>query len=182
METRTKCMLLRGDILCVMSWTHILHCCHAVTCLVWGLIFPAPVWKWFTLLKSGVCVSFCRWLCWTKPVLLLCRHIIKIFAIGVEIMISQSQGCGVLKSQYCPPNDCMQWAYVSVLPSCYMHHNHCLMNYCLSTVCCRRVRNSSLYKFQFNCFSLWWPYFLSKWWGSGKGLVGRFQTLLEKKP
>lgn len=120
-------------------------------------------------------------LCWTQSVLLLCRHIIKIIATGVEITISQNQGCSLLKSQYCPSNDCVQRANVSVSPSCYMHHHHCLMNYYLSTVCCRTVRNTSLYKFEFNCFSYWWPYFLSKWWGSGKGLVGRFQTLLEKK-
>lgn len=127
--------------------------------------------------------SLCSHLHWTKSALLLFRHNVKIIGIRAEIKITQNQDCVLLKLMYCPSNDCMQWAYVRISPSCYMHCNHCLMDYYLSTICCKTVRNISLCKFQFNCFLCWWPYFfiyiLKRWW-SAKGLVGRFQTLLKK--
>lgn len=124
-----------------------------------GDCFPSSCLETMIFLKLGVCIPFCRWLCWTKSVLLLCRHIIKIIGVRAEIKITQNQVC-VLKSMYCCSNDCMQWVYVSISPSYYSHCSRCLMDYHLSTTCCKTVRNTSLYKFEFNCFLCWWSYFI----------------------
>lgn len=80
--------------------------------------------------------------------------------VRAGIKMTQNQDCSS-KIKALPL--CVPWANVGVEPCCSLHWYHCLMDCYLSTICCKRGRNTSLYKFKFNCFSCQWPCLFYFW-------------------
>lgn len=147
-KNQNKVCVDGSDVLHVMSWAHPLCGCAATL----GDCFPSSGLEMVHPLENGRLYS-----------LLFCTELFLFATVQTQqqrhwvragIKMTQNQDCSS-KIKALP--FCVQWANAIVSHSCHLHWYHCLMACYLSTICCKRVRNTSLYKFKFNCFLCQWP-------------------------
>lgn len=147
-KNQNKVCVHSSEVFHEMSWAHPLWGCAATL----GDCFPSSGLDIIHPLEIGRLNSllFCMELCLFAAVQTQQqRHWVR-----AGIRMTQSQDCS---SKIKAGPFCVQWTNVLVSPCCSLHWSHCLMDYYLSAICCKRVRNTSLYKFKFDCFSCQWP-------------------------